>query len=90
MYGSESETHAAELAHHFVEAESVLGIEKLVQYSLLAGQQALSSYAYEDALSHFQRALAAKSSLPMDEETARHSFLVGLALRSPCYKSKTR
>ena len=32
-------------AHHFVEAESVLGTEKLVHYSNLAGDRALVAYA---------------------------------------------
>ncbi|MFQ6030749.1 MAG: hypothetical protein ACE5Q6_25035, partial [Dehalococcoidia bacterium] len=61
LYGDDVETHAAELAHHFAEAQTVLGTEKLVRYSLLAGQRALGTYAYEEALSHFQRGLQAKS-----------------------------
>ncbi|MCH7737436.1 MAG: hypothetical protein IH872_08545 [Chloroflexi bacterium] len=51
--------HAAELARHFGEAESVLGPEKLARYSLMAGEQALATYAYEDALTHFEKGLAA-------------------------------
>ena len=46
-----------ELAHHFVQAETVLGTEKLVRYSIMAGERAISSNAYEEALTHFQRAL---------------------------------
>ena len=60
LYGDDADAHAAELAHHFSQAEAVTGKEKLVHYSLLAGEQALAAYAYEDALGHFQRALAAK------------------------------
>jgi tetratricopeptide (TPR) repeat protein len=60
MYGPDASGHAAELAHHFAEAESVLGSEKLVKYSLLAGERALAAYAWEEALAHFQRALAAR------------------------------
>ncbi|MBM3943706.1 MAG: hypothetical protein FJ316_12515 [SAR202 cluster bacterium] len=60
LYGNTAEAHAAELARHFAEAESVLGAEKLVKYSLLAGEKALSSYAWEEALAHFQRGLTAK------------------------------
>ncbi len=59
MYGSNAEPHAAELAHHFAEAELVLGADKLVHYSMLAGERALASYAYEESQSHFQRALGA-------------------------------
>ena len=60
LYGANVEARAAELAHHFAEAEAVLGTAKLVHYSLLAGERALVSYAYEEALAHFLRALAAK------------------------------
>ena len=48
------------MAYHFAEAEAVLGSEKLVRYSLLAGEQALATYAWEEALAQFERALAAK------------------------------
>jgi tetratricopeptide (TPR) repeat protein len=60
LYGDQAEAHAAELAHHFAEAQTMLGPEKLVKYSLVAGEKALAAYAWEEALGHFQRALAAK------------------------------
>ena len=82
MYDSNIGTHAAELAYHFVEAETVTGTEKLVRYSLLAGEQALAAYAWDDALGHFERALAAKgvdlsgSEQAADQDEAE--LLVGL------------
>ena len=60
IYGTEAEDHAAELARHFAEAEAISGPEKLVRYSLLAGEQALAAYAWEEAREHFQRGLEAK------------------------------
>jgi len=60
LYSSNIEAHAAELAHHFAEAQTVLGTGKLIRYSSLAGERALATYAYEEALAHIQRALAAK------------------------------
>ena len=42
----------------------MLGLEKHVKYSLLAGEQALSSFAYEDAQAHFQSGLSAKQGQP--------------------------
>jgi tetratricopeptide (TPR) repeat protein len=60
LYGASAEAHAAELAHHFAEAQTVLGPEKLVRYSLIAGEGALASYGWEEALAHFQRGLAAR------------------------------
>ena len=85
LYGAAAGGHAAELAHHFAQAEAVLGTEKLVRYSLLAGERALAAYAYEDALVHFERALAAKElswsgddSIP-DSNTAAILFGMGHA-----------
>jgi predicted ATPase len=36
LYGAEAEAHAPELARHFAQAETVLGPENLVRYSMLA------------------------------------------------------
>ena len=60
LYGADVESHAVELAYRFGEAQTVLGTEKLVGYSRLAGEQALAAYAWEDAQAHFRRALEAK------------------------------
>jgi tetratricopeptide (TPR) repeat protein len=82
LYAKESESRAAELAQHFAEAESVLGTDKLVKYSLMAGAQAHSSSAYEDAAGHFQRGLGAMrigaaDSSPLTDDSA--GLLLGLA-----------
>src|SRR5262245_6757968 len=79
LYRDEVETHAAELAHHFGEAEAVLGADKLVRYSLIAGESALAAHAPEQALAHFQRALAAKGDQPMDDGHAELLFGLGRA-----------
>jgi tetratricopeptide (TPR) repeat protein len=83
LYGVNAETHAAELAYHFTQAEPVLGGERLVRYSLLAGEQALAAYAWEEALGYFERGLAAKgvsqsgSDPAEDSETADLLFGLG-------------
>ena len=79
LYGDNAEAHATELAHHFAEAEAVLDTEKLVRYSLMAGQRALATYAWEEALDHFQRARDSKGEQPMDTETADLLFGIGRA-----------
>ena len=76
LYGEDAEAYAGELAQHFTEAQTILGMAKVVKYSLLAGEQALSRYAHEEAVSHFRQGLAAKQGQPMDEETA--GLLFGL------------
>jgi tetratricopeptide (TPR) repeat protein len=45
----------------------------------MAGEQALSTYAYEDASDHFQRALNAKQSSPTDAQTASTLFSLAKA-----------
>jgi tetratricopeptide (TPR) repeat protein len=60
MYENSIEAHASELAYHFAEAAVVIGTEKLVRYSGMAGERALAAYAWEEASEHFERALAAK------------------------------
>jgi len=83
LYGNEANAHAAELAHHFAEAQTLTGPEKLVRYSLISGEQALAAYAYEDALAHFERGLVARdisssgTEAAPDEEVA--DLLFGLA-----------
>jgi DNA-binding SARP family transcriptional activator len=77
LYGDDADAHAAELVHHFVEAQGVLDFRGLVHYSRVAGEQALAAHAYDDALAHFSRALDAKSGQAMDDETAW--LLFGLA-----------
>ena len=79
LYASDVESHAAELAHHFGEAQTVLGPKPLVHYSALAGEAALASRAPEEAVVHFQRALAAKGDQVLDGESAAMLFGLGRA-----------
>jgi len=71
LYGAEVEAHAAELAYHFAQAEAVTGTEKLVHYSLLAGDRAVTLRAYEGALAHFQRGLTARGAALTGLEPAK-------------------
>jgi tetratricopeptide (TPR) repeat protein len=80
LYGDQAQTHAAELAHHFGQAEAVLGTQKIVKYSLLAGEKALAGYAWEEALAHFQRGLNAKGVSLESTEPARDADAAALLL----------
>jgi DNA-binding SARP family transcriptional activator len=79
LYGNDAENRAAELAHHFAEGAALLGTAKLIRYSALAGEAALAARAPAQALSHFERALAAKGVSTMDDETAALLFGIGRA-----------
>ncbi|MDP6716083.1 MAG: protein kinase, partial [SAR202 cluster bacterium] len=70
LYANELESRAAELVHHFAQAETIHGPEKLIRYSIMAGNTALENYAYEESLTHFGRALDSKEGQDMDGETA--------------------
>jgi len=79
LYAGEADRHAAELAYHFAEAQTVLDPAKLIRYSLVAGEAALAAHAHEQALAHFERALAARDDRVMDDETAALLFGLGRA-----------
>ena len=79
LYGDAAEAHAAELAHHFAEAAAMVGTDKVVRYSRLAGEAALAAYAPEQALEHFERALTARGDRAMDDEGAELLFGFGRA-----------
>ena len=50
LYGANADFHAAELAYHFFQAEASLGPDKLIHYCLQAGEQAVNTYAWEEAV----------------------------------------
>ena len=79
VYEGEEDEHASELVRHYVAGEKLRGKEKVAHYSLVAGKHAFASHAYEDALEHFERGLAAEIGLPMDRESADLHFYLGKA-----------
>ncbi len=59
LYVADPEPHVAELAHHFFVAATSGELEKAIDYSVRAGEQAMGLVAYEEASAHFERALQA-------------------------------
>lgn len=59
IYGPAREAHLAELAHHFFEASVDGDVARAVDYSARAAAHALARVAYEEAVGHYARALAA-------------------------------
>ena len=75
-----TEKSAAALAHHFYQAGSVADAEKTLRYLTLAGKQALTAAAFEDAVGFYTTALSFER---LDEkERADLMFERGGALRS--------
>ena len=58
-YGDRARDRASELAHHFVESAALKKehAERALQYSGVAGQEALERLAWSDAAVHFEHAL---------------------------------
>ena len=85
IYGDILGDHVEELAHHFTEAAPLLGPEKMVRCVTLAGERALATHAYDDAVAYFERGLAAKEvglqneSDSIDEGAAALLFGLGKA-----------
>jgi len=77
--GDEAVNHAAVLAHHYSQGAMLSGTEKMLFYSRLAGEQALENFAYEEALEHFERALAVSQDLSMDLQQAQMLHGLGRA-----------
>ena len=71
-YASTLQEHAAELAYHLSEAGELADPEKTIHYLTLAGDRAIGSAAFEEALRHFERAL---SSQPADARQKRADLL---------------
>ncbi|MEE8045508.1 MAG: LuxR C-terminal-related transcriptional regulator, partial [Dehalococcoidia bacterium] len=85
-YGDDAAIHASELAWHYKQATPVSGSEKMVYYSLIAGQSALRSFAWAEALEHFESVRAVVESDPKSIELAHAWF--GIARARYTYESK--
>ena len=79
MHGNGAGDRLGELVRHYSEAEALVGSERLVKYLILAGEQALNTYAYEEALGYFRQALDAKGELQADDQLASILFGLGRA-----------
>jgi class 3 adenylate cyclase/tetratricopeptide (TPR) repeat protein len=75
------EEQAADLAHHLYQAGAAADLAKTVRYLALAGEQALETTAFEDALRHYDDALSLQ---PADDRKERADLMYkrGQALRS--------
>ncbi|MDP6455222.1 MAG: hypothetical protein QF898_18200, partial [SAR202 cluster bacterium] len=80
LYADQLENHASELAQHFQETRSVLGSGGIARFSVMAGERALVAYAHEEALAHFNRALAVRESEEMDAQGAALHLGIARAL----------
>ena len=70
--------NAVELARHFFAAREIGAAAQAVRYSVLAGDEAARSFAYEDAVEQYRRALMAIVADPAADEARRCDILLAL------------
>ena len=56
-YAEDADSHAMELAHHYVQAQPHVGASKGIRYAYLAAEQARASFAYDEARTFYRMAL---------------------------------
>lgn len=78
VWADSLEEHAAEIAHHLAEAGDEADRKDLLAYSLMAGRRALDTSAFEEALSHLERAVQFEV-LALPLQRAELFFALGLA-----------
>lgn len=59
LYAKDPTPHFGALAHHFFEASTLGDLPKAIGYATRAGQHAMETLGFEEAASHFERALRA-------------------------------
>jgi len=79
LYAGKTEGIAIQLAHHYSQAKEA---DQAIQYLLMAGDQARVSYAYEEAIDFYQRALALQKEQGYEDEAARVLMKLGLTYHS--------
>ncbi len=79
LYESNAEPHLAELAHHFYQAAPGGDVNKAIDFARRAGERAMESFAYEDAVGQYERALQALDLRAHTDTAARCDLLLALA-----------
>lgn len=78
FYGADADAHLAELAHHFFEAARRGDASRAVSYARSAGDQAVHSLAYEEAVRFYSMALQAFELTPAADLALRGEILLAL------------
>ena len=76
--GEDDGGRATELAHHFYEAAAAGCQAQAIHYCRLAAERAYDATAFEEAVCHFQRALAVLELTDAPDERLRCTLLLGM------------
>jgi tetratricopeptide (TPR) repeat protein len=77
LYGDRIDSHLGEVAYHFAQAAPGGGADKAADYAWWAAEHATALYSYEEAVTHYRRALKLLETLS-DEPTRRCELLLAL------------
>ena len=77
--GGEVEAHLPQLAYHFIEAAPGGDVDKAIDYATRAGERSIRLLAYEEAVSHYERALEVLDLTLPEEDGRRCELLLALA-----------
>lgn len=75
LNSNEGDAHLSSISHHLYEAASLGLLDEAVEFARRAGDSASSRLAYEDAASHYARALELLDLSPSASELARGDLL---------------
>jgi predicted ATPase len=78
LYGADADTHLAELAHHFFEAARGGDASRAVSYARDAGDEAVRSLAYEEAVRFYTMGLQALELAPSADADFQGELLLAL------------
>jgi tetratricopeptide (TPR) repeat protein len=79
LHGGVIERHLVELAHHFTQAAFGVRVDKAVDYGTRAAQQATEQLAYEEAMTHLERALSVLDMTDQRDLERRFDLLIAVA-----------
>jgi len=79
LYHKNPEPHLVELAYHFAQAAAIGDLDKAINYSERAAEQATALLAYEESVGHYEVALNLLSIKEAPSEQHRCDLLLGLA-----------
>jgi predicted ATPase len=78
-HAADLDAHVSELVYHFGEAQMQESDNKLARHALIAGERAVASRAYEEAVAYFQHGVDARAGQTVDDELAALLFGLGKA-----------
>jgi DNA-binding winged helix-turn-helix (wHTH) protein/tetratricopeptide (TPR) repeat protein len=79
-HAADPDAHAAELAHHFVEASAGGDVEHAVTWCVRAARRDYARVAYEESARHYEQALAALSGMQPPDPARQAELLVDAAV----------